>query len=109
MGGQKDSLRSHRDLAHFTVARLGPSERFTGLDFDGTGDGALQLRFRLVDAAEPQREFFACVVVAHDDRYELRSSYPSLPKASLARVKKIRENTRPGSMIRIRRLRRARS
>ncbi|KAJ1456509.1 hypothetical protein M885DRAFT_616150 [Pelagophyceae sp. CCMP2097] len=66
-----------RDLAAFC---------HLGLDFDGTGDGALQLRFRGVDSREPAREFFADVDVDSRDEYALRSTYPTLAPAAARRL-----------------------
>lgn len=54
-----------------------------GLDFEGTPDGALKLTFKLLDRHEPDRAFCASIVVNDRDCYELRHTYPTLPKPTI--------------------------
>lgn len=54
-----------------------------GLDFEGTPDGALKLTFKLLDRHEPDRAFCASIVVNDRDCYELKHTYPTLPKPTL--------------------------
>ena len=53
--------------------------RCLGLDLQGAGDGALKLRFTLLDKREPQREFAIVVVVDENDMYGVATTAPALP------------------------------
>ena len=51
-----------------------------GLDLEGAGDGALRLRFTLLDKREPARAFTIFVAVDDDDKYKINGSSPALPE-----------------------------